>query len=321
MDKTTFTTAWNPESWLLSFHAPNADYRGLRKLVWENTLRVVKDGGYILPDGTPVSIAETENKRLITGESYMQAYTKLYSDPVYADCEENPVPTQITVVSDDCLDTAHKWVEEGLSVTVLNMANRQNPGGGVIYGAGAQEEYLFRCSNYYLSLFQFVHYAHMYGCHTRNDGKYPLDRDYGGIYTPEVTIFRANEKNGYALIQNPWKVNMIAVAGMNHPELETINGKSRIIPRLAEGVKNKIRTIFRIALDNNQRNLVLGAIGCGAFGNPPEHVAELFRDVLCEPEFRVFFNRICFAVKTDHNSNGSANYTAFKNILDGFIPD
>ena len=136
-----------------------------------------------------------------------------------------------------------------------------------------------------------------------------------------MCIFRENEKSGYQLADAPWKVNMVAVAGMNSPELIWENGKERIAPELIEGVKNKVRTIFRIACTHCQKNLVLGALGCGAFGNPPEHIAEIFRDVLCEKEFEGAFRRICFAVKTDHNSGGSRNYEAFKKILHGFVPN
>lgn len=125
--------------------------------------------------------------------------------------------------------------------------------------------------------------------------------------------------SGYSLLKEPFQVNMIAVAGMNRPELVLENGEYRIAPESVEGIKNKIRTIFRIACQHGQRNLVLGALGCGAFRNPPKHVAELFREVLSESELDRAFSRICFAVKSDHNSNGDSNYTAFQSVLDGYV--
>ena len=133
-------------------------------------------------------------------------------------------------------------------------------------------------------------------------------------------IFRDNEATGYRLTAKPCKVNMIAVAGMNSPHTIFEDGEERIAPELVDGVKNKIRTIFRIAIDRGQKNLVLGAIGCGAFHNPPKHVAEIFRDVLCESEFFGAFKKICFAVKTRHTSKCGTNFSAFKETLDGFIP-
>ena len=298
---------WDAESWLEKFHMEGADYHALRCEVWENTRAIVEDKGYILPDGNSVLL--TDEKR----------YSQFYYKPFFAFFGRINTPPEITVTAEDCLNAAHKWINDGLEVSVLNMASRRNPGGGVTSGAGAQEEYLFRCSDYYKFLYRYAHYAEQYGV-TLSHYQYPLDRNFGGIFSKGVTIFRENEETGYRLTDKPWKVNMIAVAGMNSPRLVIENGEERIAPELVEGVKNKIRTIFRIACDQGQKNLVLGAIGCGAFHNPPKHVAELFRDVLCEHEFFDAFQKICFAVKTSHTSKGDTNFSAFKDILDGFIP-
>ena len=309
MDSNTdFRCEWNESDWVRAFYKDEKADRGqLRRMVWENTVSIVQNGGYTLPDGRRVllkKVRDPENRSKFYHHAFVPVFEALNKQPV------------ITVVPDDCLDVAHRWVKEGLEVSVLNMASRRNPGGGVRIGAGAQEEYLFRCSDYYRFLYRYAPYAGEYGL-KKSHYQYPLDRDYGGIFSSDVTVFRENERSGYALVPVPWKVNMIAVAGMNSPRLDYRNGEARIIPPLTEGVKNKIRTVFRIACDQGQRNLVLGALGCGAFHNPPKHVAELFREVLREPEFSGAFRRICFAVKTDHNSHGSTNYTAFKDVLDG----
>ncbi len=297
---------WNERQWLEDFRLGDRDEkRELRKQVWENTLAIVKAGGYALADGRKVTLGNSDaldKRTCFYSTSFTPEFERVAGKPI------------ITIVSDDCLDTAHKWVAEGLEVCVLNMASRRNPGGGVRNGAGAQEEYLFRCSNYYRSLFQFVPFAPDFGLR-RARYRYPLDENYGGIYSPEVTIFRGSEERGYPLLKAPWRVNMVAVSGMNSPKLFKLNGKERIVAGLVEGVKNKMRTIFRIACKHGQRNLVLGALGCGAFHNPPEHVAELFRAVLAEQEFAGAFQRICFAIKSDSNSHGSANYDAFKKVF------
>ncbi len=302
---------WDSASWLERFRSDtNVNYRALRQEVWESTLDTIRDADYTLSDGTTI-LMESNPKLLRQSRFYDKEFHPPYR-PLTASVE-------ISVVKDDCLDAAHKWVSEGIEVSVLNMASRQNPGGGVRRGAGAQEEYLFRCTDYFKSLYRYTAYAQEYGL-VKSHHQYPLDRNFGGVFSPSVTVFRGNEENGYPLLSKPWQVNMIAVPGMNSPALETTNGQTRIASHLVEGVKNKIRTIFRIAIDNNQRNLVLGALGCGAFRNPPKHVAELFREVLCEREFIGAFQRICFAVKCDHNSNGNSNFKAFHEILDGFVP-
>ena len=304
---TNCPVTWDANSWLEKFRVKGADYHSLRREVWENTLKIVEDGGYTLPNGDSITVENHERR------------SKFYHKPFNVFFEQQKKPPEITVTSEDCLDAAYKWIESGLKVSVLNMASRRNPGGGVRNGAGAQEEYLFRCSDYYKFLYRYAPYAEEYNL-TRSHYQYPLDKNFGGIFSEGVTIFRENEESGYKLAEKTWKVNIIAVAGMNSPRLVFENGEDRIAPELVEGVKNKIRTIFRIALDNGQKNLILGALGCGAFHNPPKHVAELFSEVLCEQEFFGAFQRICFAVKTSHTSKGDTNFLSFKKILDGFIP-
>lgn len=306
-----FDAAWDAEQWKKEFaKGGKTDYRELRKKVWENTLSIVKAGGYTLPDGIRRSLSRS-------GEAAGKSV--FYREEFHPQVSRADHPAEITVTSEDCLDAAHRWVTEGRTVSVLNMASRRNPGGGVRNGAGAQEEYLFRCSDYYLSLYPYAEYASMYGLE-KSEHQYPLDRNYGGIYSPDVTVFRSSEESGYALLEQPWKVNMIAVAGMNSPEVTDVNGELQVAPWLVEGVKNKIRTILRIACDQGQKNLVLGALGCGAFHNPPRHTARLLREVLCEQEFAGAFDRICFAVKSSHSSHGNGNFRAFYEELDHLNP-
>ncbi|MBR4482527.1 MAG: TIGR02452 family protein, partial [Paludibacteraceae bacterium] len=81
----------------------------------------------------------------------------------------------------------------------------------------------------------------------------------------------------------------------------------------------KIRTILRLGLRHGNDSLVLGALGCGAFHNPPEQVAELFKQVLNEAEFKNKYRRIIFAVIDDFNAhqahNPNGNFKPFKEVF------
>jgi uncharacterized protein (TIGR02452 family) len=48
-----------------------------------------------------------------------------------------------------------------------------------------------------------------------------------------------------------------------------------------EAMTCKVRTIVQVAARNGVTHLVLGALGCGAYGNPPVEVARIFKRVLC----------------------------------------
>ena len=80
------------------------------------------------------------------------------------------------------------------------------------------------------------------------------------------------------------------------------------------GCKEKIRTILRMSANTGHDSVVLGAFGCGAFGNKPDVTAKIFKDVMLEPEFQGHFREIAFGVINDRN--GSQNYSIFKKYLE-----
>ena len=267
----------------------------LRAKVFRNTVNIVNQGLYV---------AESGEEYVIPDDSDMMHNTVFYEHEIRLDdipqCDE---PTIVEVQNIDCLYAGMQLKVDRYNPAVLNMASRRNPGGGVTTGAGAQEETLFRRTNLFRSLYQFAPYAEQYGI-KRSHHQYPLDRNFGGVYTPNAIYFRDNERSGYALLDNPVSLSFITVAGMNRPDL-TDDGM--IAPHHVEPIKNKIRTIFRIGLVHGHDSLVLGALGCGAFRNPPRHVARLFHEVMDEPEFKNKYRRIVFAILDDHNAHQKHN--------------
>ncbi len=303
---------WDSELWVKSFQkakqiGDQSEIHRLRQEVFFSTVKIVREKKY---EAFSTIIPLDWNEQL-------PFQTKMYKDELFPMLLPCTYETKTGIIAGDCLAVAEAFYRLNEEVCVLNMANRRNPGGGVYGGAGAQEEYLFRCSDYFRSLYQYAPYAGEYGLQ-RSADSYPLDRDFGGCYSPDVTIFRGREEEGYPLLREPWKANFIAVPAMNRPELKVVNGVCRIADRLVLGVKNKIRTILRIAIDNAQRTLILGAFGCGAFRNPPLHIAELFYEILSEEEFCEAFRYVIFAIKEDHNSRGEGNVQSFRSVFGDF---
>jgi len=304
---------WDANEWKDTFNKASQErdenlLHSLRIKVFEDTLEDVKNGFYVTSEAREV---------LFDNDETMRKKTILYKDEIivnsFLKVSNKPI---IEVIEDDVLSVTKNMIDNGEQPAVLNLANRQNPGGGVTTGAGAQEEYLFRCSNYYRSLYQFAHYAHSYDLVKRKEG-YPLDKNFGGIYSPKVTIFRKSEKEGYAKLEIPWSTSFIAVPAIPNPPLfKDENGLYWLTDEMIKGTKNKIRTIYRIALINGHTQLVLGAFGCGAFKNPPHHIAKLFHEVLEEKEFSSSFTHIVFAIIDNHNShkwfNPNGNFIPFK---------
>ena len=298
--------SWDPETDFLipyrdlmgQFQAGNqraySKVKELRSKEFRNTVEIVDQGFYVTERGVRVDFPS---------DAEMMQHTSFYESEQQFDGPAGEEPTVVEVVDMDCLYAAMQLLEQGFHPAVLNMASRRNPGGGVATGAGAQEETLFRRTNLFRSLYQYAPYAVQYGI-SPSRFQYPLERNFGGIYTPGAVCFRETEQKGYALMDEPFTVSFISVAGLNRPDL-TPEGMSA--DHHVEAVKNKIRTIFRIGLLHGHDSLVLGALGCGAFRNPPAHVARLFHEVMEETEFRNKYLKIVFAIIDDHNARRAHN--------------
>ncbi|NBN95760.1 MAG: TIGR02452 family protein, partial [Verrucomicrobia bacterium] len=162
----------------------------------------------------------------------------------------------------------------------LNFAAATNPGGGFLTGARAQEEYLCRSSALYLSIKD----SPMYAYHRREGHKRYSD---AMIYSPDVPVFRDDE---HGLLPSPYHAAFITSAAPLtkhlHPEELTL---------VADILRQRIWKILTVAQTHGHDSLVLGAWGCGAFGNDGNQVAALFRWAL-EVDFKGAFKEVTFAI-------------------------
>ena len=217
--------------------------------------------------------------------------------------------TQTGCINADCVDVARQLIDAGYNPAILNLASAGRPGGGYDLGMGAQEETLCQSSNLSLSLYQFADPRKL-KC-VRDCGVphkmigYPLDTNYGGIYTPNVTFFRNNKRKYFTVKDDPFRCDVITVAALSFNgrndfaramELMYKAADGGFTPAGAEVMRNKIRTIFRMGVEHGKDALVLGAFGCGAYRLPADAVAALFREVMDEPEFAGKFRLITFAI-------------------------
>lgn len=177
-------------------------------------------------------------------------------------------------------------------VLVLNFANPVHPGGGVRRGALAQEEELCRKSSLLLSLESdeaSSYYESNKKLHT-NMGSNAI------IITPKVEIIK--DQDGNLLDESV----IVAVMTCAAPD---INTEFRY-EGMSEGhykhlFYRRIVGMLRCAAIMGYKYLVLGAFGCGAFGNDAKIVSDLFYKALKEFELdgmreKDLFNRIDFAV-------------------------
>jgi len=191
----------------------------------------------------------------------------------------------VDVINEDTFEAASKFVGTG-NVVILNMASCYAAGGGVKGGAMAQEEELFRRSNYFVSL---------------SDKFYPLNIG-DTIYTPKVTVIKDKT---YNMLSVPFTIAAIAAAALRKPILTM---KGQYYEKDYDAMVIIIDNIFKAAYANNHEILILGALGCGAYGNPPAEVIQIFNK--CLQKYWGCFRRVVFAVYS--KSKYDVNYTMFK---------
>lgn len=188
--------------------------------------------------------------------------------------------TAIEVINETTLSAAKRLIEIGLNPVALNFASATNPGGGFLNGARAQEEYLARSS----CLYECLRNNPMYESHR---AKYdPLYTDYA-IYSPHVPVIRNDDGD---LLEEPYTVSIVTAAAPNAKHVP-VSRYHEIAPAMWQ----RILKVLSIGAVHGHESIVLGAWGCGAFGNDAKTVAELFRQTLSE-NFKGAYQRVIFAI-------------------------
>ena len=234
------------------------------------------------------------------GDKERHGEAKVYDRSFTATAPTQSVPTVTGCVNSDCVDVAKRLIDEGFNPAILNPTSRVFPCGDYHNGANAQEESLCRASTLSHSLYRFGDTK--YKCVREADvtirpGVYPLDINHGGIYSPCVTFFRYGEDSYYALRDEKFDCPVVSVASKYNDDERAYLGSDGKLTADGRAIElNKIRTVFRIALDNGHDSMVLGAFGCGAYKLRPDEVAALFRQALNEPEFKNKFKKLIFAI-------------------------
>ncbi|MDO4492556.1 MAG: TIGR02452 family protein [Clostridia bacterium] len=232
--------------------------------------------------------------------------------------EEVPVPEPkrsepcaLILSKDRTLAAAKKYANGKRKVAVLNFASFVTPGGGVTWGARAQEESLCRVSTLYPCLTDDSA-ASFYSEHKRKIDECLVDRMNNDdcIFTPGVCVLREDTFDGpFLQDRERYAVDVITCAApdLREPQqLFTVPDEAEFRAQMAK----RIRRVLAIAAANGADVLILGAFGCGAFMNPPKVVAKAFEDALAP--FRKHFETIEFAVYAPVED--SDNYRAFAEI-------
>lgn len=200
--------------------------------------------------------------------------------------------TIVEVTSETTVEATERLYHERQTtsgVFVLNFASAKHPGGGWLKGARAQEESIARASGLYASLTSGPaeeFYKKNKKCGTA------LYTDLM-IYSGQVPFFK--DDAGLCL-ETPFYASVLTVPAPNAGVVE----KAAEVAEIGTTLERRINNILAVAEMQGHEDLVLGAWGCGVFGNDPEDVAVIFKECLDGP-FKNVFRKVTFAVldKTD----------------------
>lgn len=169
----------------------------------------------------------------------------------------------------DCILKLRTEGEDG-NIIALNFASATTPGGGYLNGSTAQEESLCRASM-------------LYPCLTKDMSMYKKNKaEYSPLYTdrmkysPDVPIIRND--NG-ELIDTPVLASFITSPAVNRKVATKMLISNN---KINEAMDIRIRKILTVALQYKPSVIVLGAFGCGVFGNKKEVVYKIFENAINE---------------------------------------
>lgn len=192
----------------------------------------------------------------------------------------------ITVEAKDSVAAIFQSQINNSKIAVLNFASFKNPGGAFLKGSNAQEECLCHESNLYN-----VISAQKEFYETNN---MMLNRSLyhnRGLYSPGIVF----ERNGESCV-----CDVITVAAPNKFTAQKYCCVSD--EENTETLFSRIRFVLTIAANNRVSTLILGAYGCGVFGQDPAEVAGIFNELL-HGEFDGCFARVIFAIPDGPNGN------------------
>lgn len=231
--------------------------------ITEETINILREGQY----GPKEQRVKLDLKRVHKCKTYSSIPTiptipTILTVPTVLNADK---VAQIMVLGMDTFE-AGIWLKQkgAKNPVVLDFASDSNPGGGYRTNQeGTQEESLCRRSNLAACL---------------ETAKYPIS-DMGAIYVPDVVVFR----NADYSLMNESSVTWLSVIASALRNADA-GGNNRL--------RDKIKLVLAIAIENKHDSVVLGAWGCGAFGGDTEIVAKIFNEVI--KSYKQYFRYIIF---------------------------
>ena len=192
-------------------------------------------------------------------------------------------------------------------VAVLDFASYKTPGGMFMQGSMAQEESLCHASDLYNILASDKADRLFYNRHgyaANNNSLYRSDM----LYVPDVLFVIGKDKN-YSVIGDVIVAaapNANAARKYHHIGSEAIN----------TALRDRVIHVLTLAKMHGVTTIVLGAFGCGVFGNDIKELAKIYYDLLYRDDvdnFKNLFKRVIIPIPDN------LNYTTYMYTIETLL--
>ncbi|MBN9343196.1 MAG: TIGR02452 family protein [Caedibacter sp. 38-128] len=255
------------------------------------TYASTKNGYYLSSTHQKVTLAPT-------GQPKRYNYTELSQDNI-----PSLHTTSIVYTQESTQEAAIRLATRiGTKIGALNYGNGTYTGGSAFNGANGQEESFIRTTTLFSSLAQLVdsqinlekeitksYTTIRYNAETNK----ALTEHNGVLISPNVSIFRRfnAQTTKYENLDTPTVVTVVTSVALN-----LNHGKPK---DYAEITRQKIYSQLAAFAKEGMDSIVLGAWGCGAFGNQAEDIAPIYKSLL-ENEFKGAFKTVVFAIPSSN---------------------
>ena len=207
-----------------------------------------------------------ENDRIFREGSFPEMRSAVYADLTpKAVTRAEPFRVSEHLLQTDTISAVLQYPDK--RVCALNFANANFPGGAYILGGSAQEEALCRASLLYYT----IRTVHAY--YRRNHLHVLPDYTDSMIYSEHVPVIRDNTGNR---LTTPAESDFITCPAVNRTFAKLLmSGK-----KLDTVMERRITQIIALAAERSPDALILGAFGCGVFGNRRETVYPMFEQAI-----------------------------------------
>lgn len=190
-----------------------------------------------------------------------------------------------------------------IKMAALNFSSFTSPGGKFLEGSIAQEEYLCHDSNLYNILIQFDKTFYENNRKCKNNSLFHNN----SLYIPDVVFMDKTDIKA--------KCDIITCAAPN--TYAAMKYKNISYEECLKAMINRIDHVLNVAYKQHVTHLILGAYGCGVFGNNPTDTAAVFMTLLTS-KYRNVFNTVEFAIPIGINNDNNEKFINVMRTFEAF---